>query len=149
MAYCTQADLLEQIPESDLIDLTDDDGAGIVDTSAVTRAIADADAEIDAYCKVRYEVPFSGVPVMVRKCSVDIAAYNLFARRGMVPDDRKERYDSAVRFLREVSKGLASLGGDAPAADDDGGPEASSSTDDRIFSIGGASDGSSGSLDNY
>jgi phage gp36-like protein len=80
----------------------------------VARAIADADAEIDSYCGVRYSVPFSTVPPVILKFSVDIAIYNLYARRKGAPEDRKTRYDNAVRFLKDVSKGLASLGKDDP-----------------------------------
>ena len=149
MAYCTQADLLEQISEDDLIQLTDDSDAGIVDVSMVTRTIADADAEIDSYCGTKYDVPFSTTPVMVRKVSVDIAIYNLYARRRGAPDDRKERYDDAIAFLKDVSKGIAALGGDAPTAGDDAGPEATTAKSDRVFSRGRDSDSTTGTLDNY
>ena len=56
MAYSTQTDLLEQITEDELIQLTDDADAGAVDSDAVTRAIVDADAEIDGYCGSRYDL---------------------------------------------------------------------------------------------
>ena len=149
MAYCTQADLLEQISQDKLIQLTDDDDAGIVDSDMVTRAIADADAEIDSYCGTKYDIPFSPVPVMIRKVSVDIAIYNLYARRQGAPEDRKERYDDAISFLKDIAKGIASLGSDAPSVDDDAGPEATTVKSDRVFSRGRASDSSTGTLDNY
>jgi len=149
MAYSTKIDMLEKIEEDVLIQLTDDDDAGVVDEGKVTRAIADADAEIDSYCGTKYDVPFSTVPVMIRKMSVDIAIYNLYARRRGAPEDRKERYDDAISFLKDISKGIASLGGDGPSADDDSGPEATTVKSDRVFSRGRASDSSTGSLDNY
>ena len=149
MAYCTKTDILEQIEEDVLIQLTDDDDAGVVDEGKVTRAIADADAEIDSYCGTKYDVPFSTVPVMIRKMSVDISIYNLYARRRGAPDDRKKRYDAAISFLKDVSRGIASLGGDGPSADDDSGPEATTVKSDRVFSRGRVSDSSTGSLDNY
>lgn len=151
MAYSTQTDLEEQISQTELIELTDDAGSGSVDTSAVARAIADADAEIDSYCGSRYTMPFSPVPVMIRKLSVDIAVYNLFSRRAVlkIPEDRQKRYDNAIRFLRDVSKGLISLGADAPAEPSDGLPQATRTKDDRIFTLGKTSDSSTGTLDNY
>ena len=147
MAYSLQTDLLEQIDEDILIQLTDDVDAGTVDADKVTRAIADA--EIDSYCGTRHELPFDPVPVMVRKLSVDIAIYNLYARRKGVPEDRQKRYDNAVRFLRDVSIGKATLGADAPAEDSAGGPEATTVKSDRVFTRARSSDSSSGSLDNY
>jgi len=151
MAYSTQTDIEEQVSQAELIELTDDTGAGTVDTSAAARAIADADAEIDGYCGTRYTVPFSPVPAMIRKLSVDIAVYNLFSRRSTLkmPEERQKRYDNAVRFLRDVSRGLISLGADAPAEPDSGLPQASTNRDDRIFTTGRPSAGTSGSLDNY
>ena len=85
---------------------------------------------------------------MVRKLSVDISIYNLYARRKGAPEDRKQRYDSAIRFLRDVSTGKASLGSTAPD-DSDGGPEATTIKSDRKFSLGRDSDSSTGTLDNY
>ena len=133
MAYSEKADILEQMDEDILIQLTDDVDAGIVNDDAVTRAIADADSEIDSYCGVRYSVPFSTVPDRVRKLSVDIAIYNLYARRKGAPEDRKTRYENAIRFLKDIAKGLATLGQDDP----DGSPAESNKPDidqsDRIF----------------
>jgi len=151
MAYSTQTDLEEQISQAELIELTDDAGSGSVDTSAVARAIADSDAEIDSYCGGRYTMPFSPVPVIIRKFSVDMAIYNLFSRRSVlkVPEDRQKRYDNAIRFFRDLAKGLISLGADAPAEPSDGLPQATRTKDDRIFSMGKTSDGSAGTLDNY
>ncbi len=149
MAYSAQADILEQISEAQLIQLTDDANAGAVDDSVCSRAIADADAEIDSYCGSRYTVPFDTVLPIIRKMSVDIAIYNLYARRKGAPEDRLARYNNAVRFLRDVARGLTSLGADAPAEPVDGLPQATTVKTDRVFTTGRASDGSSGSLDNY
>ena len=134
MPYCAQTDLEEQLSPEELIELTDDAGAGAVDASIVSRAIADADAEIDSYCGSRYSLPFSPVPVMVRKLSVDVAIYNLYTRRAILkmPEERQKRYDNAIRFLRDISKGLISLGADAPAQANTS-DMASIAGNDRIF----------------
>jgi phage gp36-like protein len=150
MAYCTLADLKEQIKEEELVQLTDDNDIGIIDESKTNRAIADSDAEIDRHCATQYDdLPFATVPVMIRKCSVDIAIYNLFSRRRGAPEDRVQRYRDAIKFLTNVSNGTVSLGSDAPAEDDDAGPEASTVKSDRVFSMGWTSDSSTGTLDNY
>jgi len=102
MSYSLQADLLEQISEAKLKQLTDDADTGSIDADVITRSIADADAEIDGYCGVRYTVPFTTIPTIIRKVSVDIAIYNLYARRHGAPEDRQKRYDNAVKFLLNV-----------------------------------------------
>jgi phage gp36-like protein len=136
MAYCTKTDLLNQISETELAQLTDDSAGAVVDDDIVDAAIADADSEIDGYCGEKYTVPFTDVPGIVKKLSVGIALYNLFARRetsmsGM-PESRTNRYDKAIRFLLQVSKGQVSLGEvPAPAGNPDEVAEAS--MNDRVF----------------
>lgn len=133
MAYSLQADLLEQISSDKLIQLTDDADIGSIDADVISRAIADADAEIDGYCGRRYTVPFTTVPAIIRKVSVDIAIYNLYARRKGAPDDRQKRYDNAIKFLTNVSKGLISLGADDPDSVPSGSNAPEITQSDRIF----------------
>jgi len=152
MPYSTLDDLKKLIPEEILVQLTDDEETGSVNQARIDEAIAQADAEINAYCSPRYEVPFSPAPELVRKLSVDIAIYNLYSRRAEeIPATRSERYKNAIRQLEGIAKGIVSLGVDpaTEAAATQGGPEATTSKDDRVFSRGRASDGSSGTLDNY
>ncbi|MDA3832600.1 MAG: DUF1320 domain-containing protein [Spirochaetales bacterium] len=119
MSYCDLDDLKEQIPEDELIGLSDDAAAGIVDESVISRAIADADAVVDAYCQGLYTVPLTPVPAMIRRVSVDIAIYNLYSRRGdSAPDIRQDRYKEAVRFLEKVAAGKIGLGVTTPASSD-------------------------------
>ncbi len=110
MAYCTQADILERLPQDILVQLTDDDDTGQVDAPVVQRAIADADAEIDGYVGTRHQVPLSPVPDLLRKLSVEIAIYHLYSRRRGAPDEWRQRYDDAIRLLRDLAAGKISLG---------------------------------------
>ncbi len=118
--YCTKADILEQLDEDILVQLTDDNDTGSADDAVIQRAIDDAAAEIDAYCGMRYPVPFDPVPAIIRKVCVEMSICNLYARRQGVPEDRKARYDAAVRFLRDVARQVVTLGAqdpDSPPAD--------------------------------
>ena len=120
MAYCTQADITKQITENQLIQLTDDADAGVVDTAVVDDAIAAADDVIDGYCAQRYTVPFSPTPGIINKISVDLAIYNLYSRRAhAIPELRKERYEQALKMLREIEAGKISLGVPAPTENPD------------------------------
>jgi len=133
MSYSAKADILNQLDEPTLIELTDDAGAGEVDDDIVTRAIADADATIDAYCQGRYEVPLDATPDKIRQISVDIAIYNLYSRRDdTAPDTRKDRYKDAIRFLEKVAGGEIELGAATPAPSTTGN-EADIAYNDRIF----------------
>lgn len=122
MAYSTLDDILDQLEEQRVLELTDDDGVGMLDGVVVDRAIADADAEIDGYCANRFTVPFAQTPPRLRAISVDIAIYNLFSRRHAVPEERRTRYEDATKYLDKIARGLASPGVQpipAPPGDDD------------------------------
>ncbi len=116
MAYCTQADILKDLTETQLIQLTDDDNAGSVDSDKVAEAIAKADAVIDGYCSQRYSTPFSTVPAIVEAISIDIAIYNLYARRvHTIPEIRQKKHENALKMLKDIEQGHLSLGVPAPA----------------------------------
>lgn len=134
MAYSIKTNILKQVSEAVLIQLTDDANTGLVIDETVTQAIADADAEIDSYCGKRYTVPFVIVPEMILKISVDIAIYNLYARRKGAPEDRQKRYDNAVRFLRDVSKGVVALDAGTEITSEAADNFSSVEAEDRLFS---------------
>lgn len=131
--YCTETDILKQISEEDLIGLTDDTGFGQVDEAVVEEKIQDADSEIDSYCKKKYEVPFDPVPDIVNKLSVDIALYNLYSRRqNLLNEVVTKRYDDAIKFLKDVARGLAEIT-DVPPPATDSDQVGKFQANDRIF----------------
>lgn len=113
-SYITKTDIIEAIPQDLLIQLTDDEGLGSVNDSRVDAAIEDAEGEVNGYLSTRYSTPLSPAPAAVKKFTVDIAVYNLFARRLGAPEDKETRYRNAIKFFENASKGLVSLGADAP-----------------------------------
>jgi len=118
MAYSSQDQLVARITEQTIIDLTDDSGSGIVDSTKVAAAIARADQEIDAWCGSRYRVPFATPPAVVSGLSADLAIYYLHARtQGTIPEAIRESHKNVTRLLEKISDGKVSLGVDpAPAA---------------------------------
>jgi len=133
MSYSTLSDILKGISEEELAELTAESG-GTPDAALVTEAIAKADAEIDAYCGLRYQVPFSPVPEMVRSLSVDLAISHLFTRRNLKDEVRRQKYEDAVKFLDRVSKGTATLGASAAPLPEVESTVAEISSSDRVFS---------------
>lgn len=134
MAYCTLDDILKMIPQSVVIQLTDDEGAGAVNTVRVDEAIDGAAAEVDGYCATRYSVPLNPVPAVIGKLSADLAIYNLYARVvETIPDTRKKQRDDAIRLLERIADGRVQLGstGLEPVSAPQGKPTIVSS--DRLF----------------
>ena len=148
MPYSLKADIQKEISDEELIGLTDDENAGIINDARVTAAIAKADGIIDSYCGQVATVPFTDVPPVIKEHSITIAIYFLFGRRSAVPEIRKDNYKDAIAHLKDISTGKASL----PIAGEETGVDevsASRTEEDRTFTIKKTSDGSSGSLDNY
>lgn len=123
MPYLTLPDLLAAHSDQALIDLTDraDPPTGQIDTAVVDAAIAGAAAEVDSYLGQRYTVPLADpAPAAVADAALTIAWYRLHTDRA-ADKDLRIRYEDAVRWLRDVSAGRASLpgvatSGTAPAA---------------------------------
>ncbi len=128
MSYILQADLLGQISNAQLIQLTDDAQSGTVDAAKVTQAIAEAEAEVNGYVATKHSVPLAApIPDLVKQLSVDIAIYRLYHRRQRVPDDVRKSYEDAVAKLKDIAKGVLTLGIDPPPA------ESSKATSGEVF----------------
>ena len=104
MAYCSEDDLLKMIPQSDLADLTVESGE-VPDSLIIIDAISKAEAEIDSYLAVKYVVPLAAPPDRVKSLAVDLAIYQLYSRRSIVPPVWQQRHDAAVAFLKQVVAG--------------------------------------------
>ena len=130
--YCTVDDLRDQSSEEFLIRCTDDAGIGAIDQTVVEKKIADAQTEIDSYCRAQYAVPFQAVPGLIKKLAVDIALYNLISKRGLDEESPDvilvKRYRDAVKLLENLAKGIVTIG---PAAAGDPRPQPQQAT---IFS---------------
>ncbi len=119
MSYATAEELAERITESELIRLTDEDDLGAVNTDTVAAALEAADEEIDSYLAAnsRYTLPLAGPVPLLATLAIDIAIWNLYALDASgVPENRKERYQAAVKTLERLASGKQSLGASEPAA---------------------------------
>ncbi len=120
MSYAVQSDMVNRFGEQELIQLTDRDRTGAIDTVVLDRALADATAEIDGYLAARYQLPLTSTPtVLVRVCA-DLARYHLHDDH--LPEPVQVRYKAAIDLLRQVSTGRVSLGlsetGESPTSND-------------------------------
>lgn len=130
--YIVKADILKQITEADLIELTDDDNTGSVNDSIVDGAIIDSEGLVDGYLASRYTTPLSTVPNIIKAFTVDVAIYRIYGRREGAPEDVEKRYNDARQFLKDVSKGVVTLGVKVPAPENSG-SQVDIKSDDRIF----------------
>lgn len=116
--YCTQQDMIVRFGEAELIQLTDNDNVGELNTDVLTRAISDANAEIEGYLSSRYSAPVTPVPTTLVRVACDIARYYLYD--DMATEHVSKRYNDSVAFLKGVARGDISIGisveGEKPAS---------------------------------
>lgn len=112
MAYATAQEMSDRIGVDELAVVADRDGDSVMESEAITGALDDASAEIDSYLAGRYPLPLVDTPATVKRVCIDMAMYHLSGNK--TTEEVEKRYQRAVSWLRDVSKGLATLGA-APA----------------------------------
>lgn len=105
--YCDLTELRTRFGHDEINQLIDPDGTG-ADESIAQAELATASATIDSYLAGRYPLPLSVAPVILTGVCADLTRYAL--HRNGVPELVKERYQAAIRWLRDVADGKASLG---------------------------------------
>jgi phage gp36-like protein len=109
MAYAVQSDLLLRVTAQELVALTDDAKSGQANAGTISGALDEATAEIENYCRGRYQTPLQASNTVTRLCR-DIAIYLLYSRRPQKMNDTvRQRYEDAIALLKDVSTGKAQL----------------------------------------
>jgi phage gp36-like protein len=111
MNYAAEADMLTHFGPAQVLIAADRDGDGTADTGVVTDALADASEEIDSYLAARYTLPLvAPIPgVLVRVCC-DIAMYRMSIDGPSMTDEKRVRYEDAIKWLTNLAKGIVTLG---------------------------------------
>ena len=105
MAYCTVNDLYAAFGEENV------QGWSRFNPAAITRAIEDAQAEIDGYLlSGGYTVPLTPCPKNVKKYATDLAGANLLLHAGLLSEDsggagHMEQAKVARRWFEKVAEG--------------------------------------------
>jgi phage gp36-like protein len=109
MPYSTVAELTDRYSAQMLLDLSfrGDTEPTVPDTALFDRAIADADAQIDGYLKVRYQLPLASVPRLITDLSLRLSIYN--AHGQAVSEKIMNDHREALRTLGLISKGEIKL----------------------------------------
>ena len=115
MAYATYTTLLEQVGIDELTRSSDRNGNGVADVGVVDRALEDASNEVDSYIGSVYKLPLNPVPGIVVTYTGIIGLYRMSLETGSYTEEKRKRYEDAIRWLRDVAKGVASLDGEVEA----------------------------------
>lgn len=119
MSYLTQEDLEDELGIERLIQLTDDEGAGLLNEKRVSKAIGYAVGTFDSYARTRYALPVPTTEKVKATC-LDLAIFHLFKSRATDAEGeykiRKDAHADAMKFLEALQNGKAAL--DVPAAEE-------------------------------
>ena len=94
-----------------------------IDEELIGRALEAASSEADSYLAVRYRVPVNPEPHMLHIVVNDIARYRLTGADRLETDPVVRRYEEAIRWLTNASRGVVDItgqDGDGDGEPDDG-----------------------------
>lgn len=106
--YSNLKDILNIIPEKELVNLTNDEitSDSKINQDVLNLAINHADNLIDCALRVKYKLPLSFVPPVITTLSTDISAYRVYIRRPAdIPEHIVKNYDKALSILEKISTG--------------------------------------------
>jgi phage gp36-like protein len=132
VSYATIQDANDMYGEDYVLTSVDRDSDGEPDTTALTKALSKASSEIDSYLGVRYNVPLTTVPEIIKGYTIDIAIYKCSSGPAAgLTEEKRQRYDDAIKWLINLSKGVTSLGLEETDADTEHRPVIEAET--RLF----------------
>lgn len=109
MAYASLTDLTRLASTGRLIELTDRDDQGQIDTVVVDQALDDATQLIDSYLAARYTLPLATVPEVLRQVCARIAYRALHIEQ--VPEKVAHDHAADRKWLEAVAAGTVVLAG--------------------------------------
>ena len=122
--YVSAQGIVDRYGESSVVLSSDRNRDQDLDSTALARAIVDAEGEIDSYLATVYTLPLTGVtdiaepeantsvPNVLRRIAADVAVYRVAADYGgALTDEKRRRYEDAIAWLKLVAAGTVLLGG--------------------------------------
>jgi len=112
MAYAVKQDIDDRYDDIiyPMIPDPDDPDQEIIDENSVNNALSDAAAEIDLYLCVKHNMPLTQTPPLLVRLSVDIALYRMTRDAVGNSEERRQRYEDAVKTLERIAAGAMALG---------------------------------------
>lgn len=116
--YVTVDVMVRKFGESELVTLTDNERPyqDVINHDKLQAAMDAANTEIDCYIAGRYKLPLQTIPPFLTDLACNMARYHACLGNVATNGDIQMRYDSAIKVLEKISKGLIQLGG-SPAGE--------------------------------
>ena len=111
--FATVQLMRDKFGERELIQLTDIEQpyTDQINLTKLQAALDAANSEIESYLVGRYELPLQTPPAFLIALACDMARYHACTGAMSDNDPIKNRYETAVKTLKEISKGTIGIGG--------------------------------------
>ncbi len=111
--YATVDAMRRKFGDSELIQLTDNEAPYLnaINMDKLNGAMQEANSEIDAYVGSRYALPLHIVPPFLVEIGCNLARYYAVTGDLSENDPIKNRYESSIKSLTNISKVELILGG--------------------------------------
>lgn len=114
MSYCTREQLIVDIPERTITQLSNDDPqATTPNWEIVDKSIQYAGDLVNGFLRSRYTLPLASFDTLLTIWTTAIARYRLYSRRAEgkeLPPTVVANYDDAIASLKLVQNGKLNLG---------------------------------------
>lgn len=122
-----------------------------IEDAEINAVLVSATSTADSYLENRYNPPITTVPDSLKEAVANLAAWTLIKQKGIRPGSEdeetiRESYEDAMKWLRDIAAGRATL----PSQETAPGPSALpafASNDERGWNNGDGTFGSGGSRD--
>lgn len=114
LRYITEAELVNEIPETLQGSLTDDTPNSETKVSAIiVQQGESAEETVESYLGMVYVIPLIAtdgtVPNSLKKAIFVLTKYYLYMRRDQVDAQMQAQYDTVLRWLKDIGSGRAGL----------------------------------------
>lgn len=110
--YGSLDELKKLIPESELIQLTDDENTGAVNDAVILELVSGVDELIDSHLRGRFALPLDPVPPLIRKIALDLYVYEIYGHRPVfgIPESIEKKRTAQMKVLASIRSGELQLG---------------------------------------
>lgn len=133
MAYLDEEKLFKYIPREKVIELTDDDNLGSVDSQVLEAVISKSTDEFENYLRDKFLSLPDPLPGMLESVLADIVIYNLYKRRfqTQMPESITQIYNMAINKLEKIRDNVIDI--NLPKPSEAGFIKINKTENDRLF----------------
>lgn len=115
MTYSSQTDVqIAAGGAANLLSLTDQDGAGVLNLTVLAKFQAKADSTINGYLRLKYSTPLASPTEEIRDCAAALTAYYLREAKQQLTPHEIDAHKARILWLEAVRDGKVRIDEPSP-----------------------------------